>query len=572
MENIYSQTEMQRNSIAEIPEGYAKSAGNTLYAWLGSLWRSLNKGDGMVSGLQSARGERLAQMYLDVLEAALLQDRNNAPVFHRELWHPIVIRKSRLDSAQANMLRMGGDELKMGEQPEGSKYGEGTVFEMGRMAGFAGYATYPVGAEVAGGAMAIVDNMVNPAVYMERGKDFDIIERSVVFPLENDPLSESSPFEKYDVPSENPEDSDVECVLWASDVLIDRNYIADHLSYILGADAPSSDVVKRIVNAAWSSVTSGLTPELFKTLLAAMLNVPVIQNEAETVKGISVDKDTGATLVRTDSWTYKVSPKAKLLGYVKPGAKLKRGDFLDESVRIYAYLNALDWGSESSSSSSAASSIPWTKYSVPLELDLPSVVVPPSLIKAKTEFGIYAMWSGVEVRAADDGNPNHLYFDIGGTDDDVKSFWNGVWEDADRNGIGMESVIGAAGRTVSPAEFFLRNLVGANTVFVVVDDSQVDDSSMMHNPMFFDMLTKVIPSAIRVFVVEHRNVAGEDDVDLGDLEETAKVSAALPQASDGFSCDQEGGAKRGDPSFGELVSVRFVRRPPAKVRGTKEED
>ena len=109
MDNIYSQDELSRNSIVELPEGFAEKSGDTLYSWLGSLWRSVHMGDGMVRGLQKARGIRLAQLYLDILEAAKLQDRNGMPVFHRELWHPIVLRSSERDTAQENML----DELDM---------------------------------------------------------------------------------------------------------------------------------------------------------------------------------------------------------------------------------------------------------------------------------------------------------------------------------------------------------------------------------------------------------------------------------------------------------------------------
>ena len=100
MNNIYGHDENTRNAIVALPDGFAETAGNTLYAWLGSLWRGLHAGDDLVRGLQTARGLRLAQLYLDILEAARLQDRRGAPVFHRALWHPIAIRKSQRNQAQ----------------------------------------------------------------------------------------------------------------------------------------------------------------------------------------------------------------------------------------------------------------------------------------------------------------------------------------------------------------------------------------------------------------------------------------------------------------------------------------
>ena len=557
MENIYSQDEFERNSIVELPDGFAEDAGNTLYSWLGSIWRSIHKGDPMVRGLQMARGIRLAQMYIDILESAKMQDRNDMPVLHRELWRPISIRQSLRDTSQENMLELGMD-AELGPQPPGSKYGEGTILKMGRLANFEGYVTYPIEDGIMGISGRIVDNIINPEAHLEYGKDFWLIGSSIIFSRDKDPLSKDSPFEKYDIPrayGDSP--ADTECVLWASDVLMDRDYVANHLSYAWGADAASRDVVKRILNAAWSSVASGLTPELVKTLMAAMLNIPVIQHAIETVESIETEKDESgreaAILVSTDMGRYRVSPKATLRRDVFPGAQLVRGSLLDESLRIYPYLNEapVDMG-----------------YSIPMEQDIASVVMPSDILSARTEHGLYAMWGRSVIRESGDGNPNHLLFDVGGADGDVSAFWSEIWDQADKKGVDMASIIGEKGSIVSPAAFFLKNLVGANTIFVIVDDAQLDDPSMMHDPMFFGMLTSVVPSAIRLFVVEHHGVI--DDKDLGqDTQEAAFLTAVLPKVADEMMCDPAPGPY--DPSFGDRVSARLVRPSPPKVMGRKEE-
>jgi len=572
MENIYGQNELTRNAIVSLPDGFAENAGNALYSWLGSLWRGLHKGDGMVRGLQSARGIRLAQMYVDILEAVNLKDRNGAPVFHRDLWHPIVIRKSKRDKSQENMLSLGGDDRKIGPQPPGSEYGEGTVFKMGRMANYEHFFTYPIDAKITGGALTIVDNIVNPTVILEKGVDYEIRNNSIIFRKENDPITTDSAFDCYDLP-EMIEDElgnlspDIETVLWASDVLIDKDYISSHVSYALGANAPSTDVVKRILNAAWSSVSSGLTPELVKTLLASMLNIPVIQNEHETVTDITREEDAEGNLVaqvvQTDSGTYRISPKARMISSIQIGSVLSRGDLLDETVRIYSYLNV--------------ASCYDTKYSVPIEQDVPSVVLSPSLIRVKTEYGVYAMWERSIIRTDPDlpldanGNPR-LYFDIGGSEEDVSAFWSDIWERAEKEQVDLREIMGEEGTLISPASFFLRHLVGANTLFVVVDKSQADDVSMMRNPMFFDMLSDVVPSAIRLFLVEHNTVGEDDRMDLDQAKESSFLAAALPEIVECVSERMRPGAGRKEPSFGEGVSMKFVRPSPVKIRGKKEEE
>ena len=563
MDNIYSQDELSRNSIVELPEGFAEKSGDTLYSWLGSLWRSVHMGDKMVRGLQKARGIRLAQLYLDILEAAKLQDRNGMPVFHRELWHPIVIRSSERDTAQENMLDMG-DGAVMGLQtdPE-SPYGPGTVLQMGRLANYKYFVTYPVDRNVVGMSASIVDNIINPTIVLNRADgDFEFRNNSIIFRREADPLAKDSPFDKYDVPGTDPEDpgkSDVETVLWASDVLIDRNYVADHLSYPLGADSPSSDIVKRILNAAWSSVASGLTPELLRTFIAAMLNIPVVQNETETVIGIDSSDD--AQEIRTDKCLYRVSPKARIADGIRSGAVLHRGDLLDESLRVYPFLNTPQTRRQ--------------RFSVPLEQDIPSITLPTDILSAKTEYGVYSTW-GKQVVKRSKTSPGsdefpHLYFDMGGTEQDRDAFWREAWKNSEKSGRSMADIIGEEGAIVSPAEFLLDNFVGANTMFVVVDSGQIDDASLLRDPMFFGMLTSVVPSAMRLFLVEHRPVC-DDEMDIGDAQESTFLAAALPMEFEHMPAEALPGLDGRGPSFGDRVQIRFVRPVPEKKRARKEEE
>lgn len=559
MENIYGQTESDRNSIVSLPDGFASDAGNTLYSWLGSLWRDLHKGDDLVKGLQEVRGIRLAQLYINILEAAKLQDRFGAPVFHKELWHPIIVRRSLRNKSQENMLILEDDGKVIGPQ-EDELYGKGTEFQIGRMANFASYVTYPINVKIAGGATTIVDNIINPTVVLKNGTNFEIRNDSIIFYAESDPLGDNSPFEKYDLPDIINEEADVEAVLWASDVLIDKNYISDHISYALGANTSSTDVVKRILNAAWSSVTCGLTPELIKTLLAAMMNIPVIQNDEETVVDIETEFDSDgkefSKIVHTDKSSYRISLKAQIRSNVKVGSVLKRGDLLDETVRIYPFLNV----------DSAYN----TEYqTATLEEDVPTVVLSPSLIRAKTTYGVYAMWGESKVKQMDN-DPEHLYFDIGGTESDVNAFWKDIWDNAEQSGVSMKTILGEVGSSVSPAKFLLKNLVGANTLFVVIDKSQADDMSMVRSPMFFDMLSSVIPSGIRLFLIEHDNV--EDKKTLGGCGEATFLAAALPEISDSVVMSDTMCALDRSPSFAEDVSIRLIRPAPQKAKGRKEEE
>lgn len=93
---------------------------------------------------------------------------------------------------------------------------------------------------------------------------------------------------------------------------------------------------------------------------------------------------------------------------------------------------------------------------------------------------------------------------------------------------------------------------------------------MMHNPMFFDMLSDVIPSAIRLFLVEHSSVGDDDRMDMGQALENESLSAALPGAVDCVSAQNPPWLEGRGASVGEMVSMRLIRPAPAKTRGIKE--
>ena len=563
MKDIYGQDEIERNSAVELPAGAPQDLGNTLMSWLGSFWREIHKDDRMIRGIQGMRGFVLAQMYLDLIEMFRLQDRQSAPVLHHELWYPFVIRMSQRDTSQENLLAMGANDMVIGAQGPGSIYGEGTVLHVGKLGGFEKYVTYPIlgGDDIRHMAATISDNPLNPSLTLVSGEGFEFRNGSIIFPKELDPFGEDSPFYAYDIPGEDPEhpeEGDRETVLWASDVLLDRNFVADYLSYPIGAAAPSLAEVKRIVNAAWDAICDGLTPDACSRLIAAMLNVPAIQDKEETVLNIAIDGSTGDKLVTTDKRTYRVVARATLRKYVKSGAKLHKGQLLDESARIYPMLTNPD--------PEHVAGI--TGFSVPVDQDVPSITMPPQLLKVGTQYGIYATWGAVKVeqdalRPLDaHGNPR-LYFDIGGQPGDVRAFWEGVWAESEAKAVNLEGIMGEKGSDISPAQFFLRNLVGANTLVVTIDRSQVEDISMMRNPMFFGMLSRVVPSATRLFFIEHRSVSGEDEADMGDAGEDTFLAASMRPDPDMVECSLDGAG----PSYGDTVLARLIRPAPRRTRG-----
>ena len=103
-----------------------------------------------------------------------------------------------------------------------------------------------------------------------------------------------------------------------------------------------------------------------------------------------------------------------------------------------------------------------------------------------------------------------------------------------------------------------------------MDETQIDDSSLMHDPMFFGMLSDAVPSGIRLFVVEHRGVRDYDDLD--NSGEGTFLAAALPKVSECVSYSLMTDHCVRSPSSADMVSFRFVRPSPPRKKGRKEEE
>jgi len=203
-------------------------------------------------------------------------------------------------------------------------------------------------------------------------------------------------------------------------------------------------------------------------------------------------------------------------------AKLKRGEFLDESIKVYPLLTDV--------SNEKLEGI--TEYADILKTDVPIISIPKTIVRTKTSNGLYVDWNPTEVIDTQERDKNlnrKLYFKIGGSEDDVNAFWEDVWSQAEKNNVDLEALLEKASEDpesssesdlawrIVPAKFFLEYMIGANTLIVTFDRAQVEDSSALRDPMFFNLLNNVLPSGMRLFFVEHVSIDNDDDIyDLDD--------------------------------------------------------
>jgi len=512
---------------------------DTLFEWLGSFWSEVYGDPDFVRELQSARAMRVAQLYLDLLENLKLEDRENAPVFHRERWHPVVLRRSTRNTGSAGMSRLtsgttgevdeGGPvpKLNLGVQ-RSEVYGECTVVTLGGVdANYRGMVVYPLdGASSDLKSAACATNGVTDAsVVMEAGVDFAVLDGAIAVSERCDPFDgeNAGKFPKFEIVGEPGGAGDVETVLWVCDAMFDRDLVYRALGYAMRLPSRASETYKRVVNAAWNAVASGATPLLVRSLMASICGIPTVKEDGEVVEHVNRFSD-GLIQVITDRNVYSLEPGSELRKNVRRGAALRRFDTLDKAIRVYActtdarrlpeYNDFLDDFDE------------FTE-------DVPAIDLPPALFRSSLRNGFSVSWALEDVvYCGPDANGNpRLRFRLGGSVEDEDRFWADTWKRYEESGKSMVSClegvtydtiyeVGAVWTQISPMEFFMHNLIGANTLIITVRTDTLADDAPLYDPKFFGVVRECVPSYIRLYVVEHSKAGSERKCLAGSSDET----------------------------------------------------
>lgn len=526
-------SDLEINRHFEVPENQSStpmvdtdsisSVAQKLYSWLGSFWSVVYEDRSFIRYVQGARALRIAQLYLDVLEGAMLVDRSNAPVFHRERWYPIIVRKSGRNVGSKTMLKLGSkDEAVLGTQLS-ELYPDGTKFKLGgKNVSFKDMVVYQLDPSVKNVATCIVDNIAEPKTILHSGTDYAVLDGSIALRSEFDPFGPDSTFATFEIVADNPKDNDVESVMWACDTMIDKDYVYGHLGYAIGLPTGSTDGFKRIVNAVWNTVADGATPRLVQALVAAICDVPTIKNEMETVETILKTDDDGYQVI-TDKEVYTLPKYSQLHPKVHAGTLMHRFDLVDDSIRVYPYVMDVDRIDG------------YTEFGDKFESDVPAIDLPPALFRTSVEDGFSVGWAKKPIICYGfDKNDNpKLGFRLDGSDEDNESFWEDTWAVYEEAGKSIESCfegciydkVYAKGKTcgsIVPIRFFLRQLIGANTLVITVRTDVVGDDAPLYDPKFFRTVRECIPSYVRLFFIEHESIgvdSNEDSEYLDDSEE-----------------------------------------------------
>jgi hypothetical protein len=484
--------------------------GNTLTSWLGAFWTQVYENPELVRNYQEGRGLLAAQMYLNYLEALNLLDRTAAPVFHRERWHPLVLRSDQQDQGQAALMRIGMDPTPtVGPQVEGS-FAQGETFQIGGHARYQNVVAYPLAEPVSDILTCITNDITNPTTILVRGTDFLVEEQTIFFLRGSDPLA--NPEFAANTVADGAGVTHTEVLAWGCDALIDRELVYEHVGYVLGVKTDSTEFYQKMLNALWDTYSEGTPLRYFLGAWGAMFGVPTVLGTTETVEEILTAPD-GDIQVVTDQRVYELPGTTTLRDSVVVGATLERGEFLDQAIRLYDSPNPVRLAGTS-------------EYGTQLKTDVPQLLLPPALFRSKLSKGLGVSWEVQDiVNAGQDANGNpKLMFDVTGDPNDIELFWTEFWNRCEDQGISSETCFadyiddtvvnetGAIYGRVAPLEFFLRYFLWPNTTIVVLDRDMLPDTGVSV-AVAARLLQQCMPVYTYLFVVEKKTV-GPDDYDL----------------------------------------------------------
>ena len=260
---------------ASIPAELHDGARESVKDALGAFWSSVFRDQELVDAELTARTLSACQAYIDAMEALSLRDHSGMPVFHREHWHPALVRLSRRNTGCGLVLGMEGDP-KLGPQPADSVFMDGEVFVLGGNAERSKVVTYPLelpeGCRLVSVRTCICSSISSPAHVLSPGRDFMLRDGILVLRREHDPFEAGG----YRIEED---ESDRMAVLWLCDAEFDREHVGDFLAYPLGFEVASTPAAARILSALWDVVIYGLTPKHLNLLLGALFEVPTVPED-----------------------------------------------------------------------------------------------------------------------------------------------------------------------------------------------------------------------------------------------------------------------------------------------------
>jgi hypothetical protein len=447
---------------------------------LGSFWSSTYLGNSFVEDICKLVGQQANQSNIGFLELVNSISRNNVPVFNLELWYPLQIKESEINTDSGLITTYTTGTTNKYETPAQLFYGQ--------IPTVSNYACKkPVGLV---GCNVVFNSAIKPTVEFIFSTDFWFKGNQIVF--RENPFDNSS-IAKRDILNAEGRIVDREITLWLYRSQWDKEYIYKQFGYALQLKLNSSENYKQFVNSVLASFNEGTSIRTQQESIAAAFGVPLVKNKEETVETVVTDSN-GLKII-TDKYVYAYPNSANAT--VSTGQKVYAGQSLTDTFEIIE----LNRGFNST-------------------MNISSLALGPELLASGYYGGLVFENKNVPVVVeTDDTGYTRVSWEISGFPGDVEKFWddvhaNGVAKnetlamllDVRENPIGQPTAASLPSE-INPLAFLIDNLLRANTYVV-----KVKPGSKLQNRLEFvpvNQLRKIIPPQTAMLLLVELQFADE---------------------------------------------------------------
>jgi hypothetical protein len=287
-----------------------------LLSVLGSFWSRTYTASDQVRSYADGTAMLAAQSYRNLLEVVACLSRFDIPLYHTEMWTPLVLRKSQRNSAQTNVARF--DRV-------AATFESGLVFDSAATQQFYAFPK-PTNMVSAG---QILNRLIYPTLALAENVDYVFDDERGAIVFTNDPFD--SPHALKRGIYNNADLIDEEIVLWAFQAQYDYDYLFNQFAYALGLRLKTSQGYKDLMNAIFSGlVNGGATAADLDLAFSAICGVPVAMESGEVVE--AAVRDAAGTIIATDRYIYRFSEDATPV--VAVGDTLRAGARLTDALEI----------------------------------------------------------------------------------------------------------------------------------------------------------------------------------------------------------------------------------------------
>jgi hypothetical protein len=499
----------------------------TLLSYLGSHWQSVYHAQRQIASLMLARGRIENQRVIELDEAIGTVSRLNLPDLVTQQWTRMVFKQSDVNRSEHAITLRYGEPVYLDQLPVyGTDPRSGTVIRYGEPAHY--YYSLPLPDDLKD-VPFVANRITSPSLMWTKNLDYLLNDGVITFrtnPFENDLIPQRPVYDGDTI-------TDYEIELWFHRTHWDDLRMQKHFGFVAGFALPSSQNYNDLVNAVLDGITEGGAGGQLQDAFAAICDIPVVQDEEETVEHVLTDAR--HLLIITDRRGYRFPKDATAI--VAVGDTVRAGGQLVDTVEFIEFHDG----------------------TVPD--DLLGIELEPGMLAGDYYGGIAFENTEKDLAVDTSGIFTYVSWEVGGWPQDVQQFWDSFHARGVANPPTLAQLLdvretppdepsaASLPATVNPLKFLAENVLRNNAFVVRIKHNRCGPNALSLNLTRY--VRQIVPPHTHMIVV----------VELAPDEETITMDGIGDEITPGFEEDPE--LTRGlEPITEDMDGSTFVTGDP----------